>query len=45
MGIDPLCGDTLMHVSGNIMKDAVKDALGDDLPVSYIRPGGYIGEA
>jgi hypothetical protein len=42
MGIDALYGDTLMHVSGNIMKDAVKDALGDDLPVSYIRPGGYV---
>jgi hypothetical protein len=45
MGIDPLYGDTLMHVSGNIMKDAVKDALGDDLPVSYIRPAGYSEEA
>lgn len=45
MGIDPLYGDTLMHVSGNIMKDAVKDALGADLPVSYIRPGGYVEEA
>jgi hypothetical protein len=44
MGIDPLYGDTLMHVSGNIMKDAIKDALGDDLPVSYIRPSGYSGE-
>lgn len=44
MGIDPLYGDTLMHVSGNIMKDAVKDALGDDLQVSYIRPGGYVEE-
>lgn len=44
MGIDPLYSDTLMHVSGNIMKDAVKDALGNDLPVSYIRPDGYIEE-
>jgi len=23
MGIDPMYGDTLMHVSGNIMKDAL----------------------
>ncbi|MBN1310480.1 MAG: thymidylate synthase [Anaerolineae bacterium] len=42
MGIDPLYGDTLMHVSGNIMKDAMREALGDDLPVTYIRPGGFV---
>lgn len=44
MGIDPQYGDTLMHVSGNIMKDALREALGDNLQVHYIRPGGYIEE-
>ena len=39
MGIDPLHGDTLMHVSGNIMKDALKEGLGDKLKVRYVRPG------
>ena len=45
MGIDPLYGDTLMHISGNIMKDALKEALGDDLEVPYIRPQGYVDES
>ena len=44
MGIDPLFGDTLMHVSGNIMKDALKEALGPDLDIPYIRPAGYVEE-
>jgi hypothetical protein len=44
MGIDPLFGDTLMHVSGNIMKDALKKALGDNLVVPMIRPAGYVEE-
>ena len=39
MGIDPLHGDTLMHVSGNIMKDALKESLGDKLKIRYIKPG------
>ena len=42
MGIDPLYGDTLMHISGNIMKDALREALGDDLEVRYIRPANYV---
>jgi hypothetical protein len=42
MGIDPLYGDTLMHISGNIMKDALREALGDDLNTSYLKPNGYI---
>ena len=41
MGIDPMHGDTLLHVSGNIMKDALKEGLGDKLQVQYIRPVGY----
>jgi hypothetical protein len=44
MGVDPLYGDTLMHVSGNIMKEAVKEALGGRLPARYIRPAGYVEE-
>lgn len=44
MGIDAEYGDTLMHVSGNIMKDAVKDALRDHLQTRYIRPEGYVEE-
>jgi hypothetical protein len=31
-----------MHISGNIMKDALKEALGDDLEVPTIRPPGYV---
>ncbi len=42
MGIDPLYGDTLMHISGNIMKDALKEALGSDLEVQFIRPSGLV---
>lgn len=42
MGIDPQYGDTLMHVSGNIMKDAVRDALGPYLQTHYVRPAGYV---
>jgi len=42
MGIDPQYGDTLMHISGNIMKDAVKEALGSHRRVRTIRPTGYV---
>lgn len=45
MGIDPLYGDTLMHISGNIMKDALKEALGPDLEIPFIRPHGYVDES
>jgi hypothetical protein len=44
MGIDPLYGDTLMHISGNIMKDALREALGDDFEVPYVRPAGFVEE-
>lgn len=44
MGIDPEFGDTLMHVSGNIMKDALKVALADHLNRRYIRPTGYVAD-
>lgn len=44
MGIDPEFGDTLMHVSGNIMKDALKAALGEHIQQRYIRPAGYVDD-
>lgn len=35
--------DTLMHVSGNILKDSVKEALSSYLgPVPYVRPAGFV---
>lgn len=42
MGIDPLFSDTLMHVSGNLMKDALREALGDNLGTRYVRPDGRV---
>ena len=42
MGIDAQYGDTLMHISGNLMKDALKEALGPYLQVRQIRPAGYV---
>ena len=44
MGIDPQYGDTLLHVSGNLMKDALKEALASHLRVRYIRPAAYRDE-
>jgi hypothetical protein len=38
MGIDPEFDDTLMHVSGNIMKQAVAEALGPWKQVAYVKP-------
>ena len=43
MGVDPDFNDTLMHVSGNIMRQAVKEALGSWVKVSYAEPDGAIG--
>ena len=39
MGIDPDFGDTLLHVSGNILKDEVSDQIRPHVTVGYIRPG------
>ena len=44
MGIDVQYGDTLMHVSGNIMKDALQESLRPYLRQRYIRPGNYVGD-
>lgn len=34
--------DTLMHVSGNLLKDALKDELGAHLATLYVRPHGRV---
>lgn len=44
MGIDSQLNDTLMHISGNILKDAVHEALKPYLSTRYIRPHGHVGE-
>lgn len=44
MNIDPDYHDTLMHVSGNILKDEIKEALGTHLTIEYVRPLGYSDE-
>ena len=42
MGVDPDFNDTLMHVSGNIMRQAVKAALASWVTVSYVEPDGAV---
>lgn len=39
MGIDQDFDDTIMHVSGNIMKAEVKEQVRDHQEIRYIRPG------
>ena len=39
MGIDPDFGDTLMHVSGNVLKDNVGEQVKPFKQTSYIAPG------
>lgn len=39
MGIDSDFGDTLMHVSGNLLKDAILEQIRPYKQVQYIRPG------
>ena len=39
MGIDSDFSDTLMHVSGNIMKDQIADQVKPYIQVNYISPG------
>jgi hypothetical protein len=40
MGIDLDYGDTLMHISGNIMRDNVADQVKPFKKVQYVRPAG-----
>jgi hypothetical protein len=42
MGIDVDYGDTLMHVSGNLIKDAVHDQVAPLKPVRYVVPEGHV---
>lgn len=42
MEIDPDYQDTLMHVSGNIVKDRFRFALEEVVPRNYIRPSGHV---
>lgn len=44
MGIDPQFSDTLMHVSGNIMKDAIAEAIRPYLKVKTFKPHGRVEE-
>lgn len=39
MGIDDDFGDTIMHVSGNIMKEEIREEVEEYKDVRYIRPG------
>jgi hypothetical protein len=39
MGIDTDFGDTLMHISGNVIKDNVSEQVNPYKDVRYIRPG------
>ncbi len=41
MGIDPDYSDTLMHVSGNLMVDAISAATKPHRTVMYFKPEGY----
>lgn len=38
MGIDPDYGDTLMHVSGNVIKEQVAEQVRPYCPITYITP-------
>lgn len=39
MGVDDDFADTIMHISGHIMKEAVKTEVEDHVEVRYMRPG------
>jgi hypothetical protein len=36
--------DTLMHVSGHFLQDAIKEGLGSNLSTLYIKPAGHVDE-
>ncbi len=42
MGIDPDYSDTLLHVSGNIFKDAFAEAIKPYKQVLYFQPDGFV---
>jgi hypothetical protein len=45
MNKDPDYFDTLMHVSGNLLVDGLKDELGAHLATLYLQPHGRVDEA
>jgi hypothetical protein len=45
MGIDPDFNDTLMHVSGNILKQEIGRALGSWKRVTWVEPDGKVGNS
>lgn len=45
MEMDPHYQDTLMHVSGNLVKDSMQDAVNEHKPPEYIRPQGHVGSS
>jgi hypothetical protein len=42
MNKDPDYQDTLMHVSGNILKDSLREEIQQHLSLVYIRPDGHV---
>lgn len=45
MNIDVDYNDTLMHVSGHLLQDAIKEALGEHAPRAiYLRPDNFVQE-
>lgn len=44
MNQDQDYNDTLMHVSGHFLQDAIKEGLGSNLSTLYIKPAGHIDE-
>lgn len=42
MNKDPNYRDTLMHISGNFLKDAIKDQVQSHLSILYVRPHGRV---
>jgi hypothetical protein len=42
MGVDPDYNDTLMHVSGNVFRDAFSEAIKPYRQVLYFKPDGFV---
>ncbi|HEY42706.1 MAG TPA: hypothetical protein G4O11_01865 [Anaerolineae bacterium] len=41
---DPDYFDTLMHVSGNLLKASLKETIKDHITITFVRPSGYVEE-
>lgn len=44
MDIDTDYLDTLMHESGNIMRDSFRQSIREQVPAEYIRPAGHVAD-